>query len=179
LGVVLDAVASLDPSERAAVHLTIAGADEAALAANPDVGPERMAIAGTNVSALGYVGRPEVLKLLANADFSVLIRPNAGYAASGFPSKVPESLAAGCPVLCNLTTDLAEYLVDGENALVCPTDADGTGVTVESLTMTLRRAIGLHPEAKDTMARSARKSADALSTLAWGPVLASWLEEGP
>ena len=89
---------------------------------------------------------------------------------------MPESLAAGCPILCNLTTDLGEYLVDGQNAVVCPT-AGATEVTVETLTATLRRAIRLSAEEKTLMKGAARGSAEAFSARAWGPRLASWLEE--
>jgi glycosyltransferase involved in cell wall biosynthesis len=62
--------------------------------------------------------RPDVPGLLAQCDFMPLLRPNQRYAEAGFPTKVVESLAVGVPVVANLTGDLGEYLLDGENAFV-------------------------------------------------------------
>ena len=36
--------------------------------------------------------------------------PRARFARAGFPSKVAESLLLGCPVMANLSSDLADYL---------------------------------------------------------------------
>lgn len=176
LGVLFDACARLEQHEQALVRVTVAGADAAALADNPDVGPARVAAMGDRLDALGYVTRPVVLDLLARADLSVLIRPMDGYAQAGFPSKVPESLAAGCPVLCNLTTDLADYLVDGENAIVCPAAAGAREVAVDDLATTVRRALALTTEEKMAMKIAARRSADSFSTAKWGTTLVTWLE---
>ena len=117
LGILMDAIQLLEPSERSAVRLTVAG---------PISSPWR----STPMSDPTVSRRWEMVSRRSDtcpgrwssgswrgSDFSVLLRPTDGYAAAGFPSKVPESLAAGCPVLCNLTTDLGNYLVDEENAI--------------------------------------------------------------
>ena len=179
LGLIFDAIIALEPTERADIRLTIAGADSTALAANPDVGRERVEALSDVMTALGYLGRGEVLQLLSTADFTVLIRPTTGYAAAGFPSKVPESLAAGCPVITNISSDLGDYLVDGHNALICPPGHNSDEVSVETVLATIRRALRLSPSAKNTMSHAARGSADAFSARAWGPNLAEWLEEIP
>jgi hypothetical protein len=62
------------------------------------------------VRAHGRLPSNEAKRVVARADFSVLQRPPARYAEAGFPSKIPESLLLGTPVLANLTSDLRLYL---------------------------------------------------------------------
>jgi glycosyltransferase involved in cell wall biosynthesis len=72
------------------------------------------------------------------ADFTFLLRPDRGYAAAGFPSKVPESLAAGCPVIVNLTSDLGFFLKDGTDSLICD------GADIDDVLRALSRALKLN-----------------------------------
>lgn len=67
----------------------------------------------------GRVSHDEVLRILMGTHFTLLIRsPEQRYAKAGFPTKVVESLSRSTPVICNLTSDLGEYLTDGIDALV-------------------------------------------------------------
>lgn len=67
----------------------------------------------------GRVSHDEVLRILKGTHFTLLMRsPEQRYAKAGFPTKVVESLSRSTPVICNLTSDLGEYLVDDENALL-------------------------------------------------------------
>jgi len=175
LGVVMDAIRSMPPEKRERLRFTIAGADEDALKRNPDVGPERVRAMGPGLIALGYVDRQRVLHLLSTSDFSIVIRPDAGYANAGFPSKVSESLAAGCPLICNVTSDLGEYLSDGRNALLCSSTDGSSAASQESIADVLSRALGLSPLARHQMSREARVSAESFSTATWGRVLNAWL----
>lgn len=71
----------------------------------------------------GRLSRQQALDTLASCNFSVVQRdPWPRYAKAGFPSKVAESLLVGTPVLANLSSDLAEHLTDGENAIVLAGD---------------------------------------------------------
>lgn len=71
------------------------------------------------IEAHGRVSRSEVLDALGGADFSLLLRPeNERYARAGFPTKVVEAMMCGCPMLCNLSSDLSNYLSDGVNSVV-------------------------------------------------------------
>nr|WP_244962830.1 glycosyltransferase [Cryobacterium roopkundense] len=70
----------------------------------------------------GRLPAAEARRVMATSHFSVLQRGEERFARAGFPSKVPESLVLGVPVLANLTSDLAEHLVEGVNARVL-TDA--------------------------------------------------------
>ena len=67
----------------------------------------------------GRISREEVMDYLSEADFTILLRPaNERYTKAGFPTKVVESLSMGVPVVCNLTSDLGMYLINGENSVL-------------------------------------------------------------
>ncbi|MCC6126717.1 MAG: glycosyltransferase family 4 protein [Pirellulales bacterium] len=66
----------------------------------------------------GRIPQDEVPRLLAESDFTILVRPNAKYAQAGFPTKVVESLAAGVPVITNRTSDISEFVEDGREGIL-------------------------------------------------------------
>lgn len=73
----------------------------------------------TALDTLGGLSWTDSLRLVASADFSLVLRdPSNRRAALGFPSKVPESLLLGTPILGNPIGDLDRYLVDGFNAAI-------------------------------------------------------------
>jgi len=68
---------------------------------------------------LGRISNNDVIKLYNSCDFSVLLRDEKKrLAKAGFPTKVSESLVHGVPVLCNLSSDLDKYLIDGVNSVI-------------------------------------------------------------
>lgn len=86
------------------------------------------------VTIHGRLDWHDSLEVVGKASFTVVLRsPTDKRSSYGFPSKVPESLLLGTPILCNLFSDLADHLVDGVNAIVSPQ------ATVDSLVDTLRR----------------------------------------
>lgn len=102
----------------------------------------------------GRVPREEALRQLTRADFTILFRnPADRYARAGFPTKVVESLASGTPVLLNVTSDLGEYLVDRQEAIIC---ADAG---VRAIRAGLERALALSPESLARMRTAARTRA--------------------
>lgn len=98
---------------------------------------EQMLAAGINEAVLekldkqlvihGRVSHAEVLRILESTHFTLLMRsPVQRYAKAGFPTKVVESLSCSTPVICNLTSDLGEYLTDSVDSLIavdCSADA--------------------------------------------------------
>lgn len=52
------------------------------------------------------------------SDFSVIIREFSRKNMAGFPTKMAESMASGCPVFINETSDLGMYAKDGQNAII-------------------------------------------------------------
>lgn len=106
------------------------------------------------VKIYGRITRNDVIKHVMNADFTVLLR-NSGlrYAKAGFPTKIVESLACGTPPMCNLSSDLSDYLKDGENAVII------NGETSEDVKDAILKA--LHYSGKNICLRSnARQTAE-------------------
>lgn len=66
----------------------------------------------------GQLSSHKAREIIVESHFSVLQRAPKRYAQAGYPSKVPESLLLGTPVIANLTSDLADALVDGKNSLI-------------------------------------------------------------
>ena len=137
------------------VVLEYIGSSREAVASLPGVQPELLAQLGDAVRFRGRVSAQALAPIMAAAHFGLLFREDSRWSRACFPSKVPEYLAHGVPLLCNLSSDLREYLMDGRNALLV---AD---LTVESLAATLRRAASLSPTAYQRMRDDARMSASA------------------
>lgn len=106
------------------------------------------------VHTLGRVSHEKALEVVRAADFSVLLRPTLRYAQAGFPTKVPESLAVGTPVICNITSDLGEHIANGREGLICKS------YSVDDFKATLKIAMNLTPDQKSTMRRAARLRAE-------------------
>jgi len=102
----------------------------------------------------GRVDRQEALRLIAAADFSILVRPDVRYAHAGFPSKLSESLSLGIPVICNVTSDIAEYVRDGKEGMLLH------GSTVDDCAAGIRRVLDLPREQWGGMRRQARQRAE-------------------
>ena len=106
------------------------------------------------VKALGSVTREQAMDTVRQADFSVLLRPQLRYAQAGFPTKVTESLSVGTPVICNLTSDLGDYILNGTDGLICQDH------TPEAFTEALGRALAMTPEQRQAMRQRARLQAE-------------------
>ncbi|BCJ57430.1 glycosyltransferase [Micromonospora endophytica] len=170
LDVIVRGISRLDPQEQRRVSLTIAGITREQAATGSDLDPALLDEVVAEVTFLGRVPRDTVLTLLGGAHFSMLVRPTGGYAAHGFPSKVPESLAAGCPVLLNHTSDLAGYVRDGVEGLVL----DGNGP--DDVRRGIERALCLRDEQWATMSRAALSRArESFDQRAWQARISAFL----
>lgn len=151
---VLLALRELRPEERRMVEFRLLGPTRADLVALLGGRDELLQELAETVRPLGRVPRAEVLSALQRAHFSVLFRPDLRYARAGFPSKVPESLAAGTPVLLNLTGDLGDYVGDERASIVA------AGCTVAEIAAAIRRALGLSRAEYLRMREAARLKAE-------------------
>lgn len=169
LAAALRAIRLLPAAARAELRFAIAGVEKSQLAALPGVSDGLLEDVQDTLEIVGSLPREELLALLSRTHFSILLRdPEAGFALYGFPSKVPESLAAGCPVVGNLTSDLDRYLSDGVNALIC----DGTDADVATA---MERAVGLVASGSyEAMSGAARATAlERLTPDAWASEVAA------
>ena len=173
LGVLLTAIQKLDAAEQRRLQVIIAGPSRDDLIANVDVGGRLLAAADQFIDILGPVPRHRVYELLAAADFTFLLRSPGGYATAGFPSKIPESLAAGCPVIVNLTSDLGRYLKPGTDSLIC------ASAGIDDVLQTLHRVLELSRADLLRMSAEARETAvQHFDYHAWASALDSYLRMG-
>jgi len=105
--------------------------------------------------AHGRLPRNSTLNWIRNADFTVLLRNSElRYAKAGFPTKVVESLSCGTPVICNLSSDLSMYLVNGVNACLV---RDHTPMSIHA---TFVEVLTMTEDSKMNMRKAARKTAE-------------------
>ncbi|GAB1694360.1 glycosyltransferase [Krasilnikovia sp. M28-CT-15] len=155
IGTALEGLRALSADERRRVRLTLAGPSMAELASSVSGGARALDEMADSLRVVGRISRDEVLGHLSRSHFSILLRPPTRYAMAGFPSKIPESLAAGTPPILNLTSDLGSFLRDGDNCIVvedCSPEAFARG---------LRRAIALSADDLVRLSRNARACAQS------------------
>jgi glycosyltransferase involved in cell wall biosynthesis len=102
----------------------------------------------------GRLSRAHAMQFVSAADFSVLVRPSLRFAQAGFPTKIPESLAVGTPVICNLTSDLGEYIHNGVEGLVCHDHSP------DAIADAIERALSMTPMQFSEMRQAARAQAE-------------------
>ena len=99
---------------------------------------------------LGRVPQDDVPFYYSMVDFSVIVREPNRKNTAGFPTKMAESYAAGCPVMLNGTSDLLEYVNDGINAIVL------TDFKVNSINRGFKQLLALKQEELDQMKINAK-----------------------
>ncbi|HRY12460.1 MAG TPA: glycosyltransferase [Syntrophomonadaceae bacterium] len=72
-------------------------------------------VLGEKVRFLGRLSHIESLEQVKGADFTIFMREDTRVNKAGFPTKFVESISCGVPVITNKTSDLSDYLRDGEN----------------------------------------------------------------
>ena len=71
------------------------------------------------INIFGRLSHDEAIKIVRESDYTLLLRDETlRYSKAGFPTKIVESLASGTPPICNFSSDLSMYLVDGKNSII-------------------------------------------------------------
>lgn len=154
LSIVIEGLALLESEELINIKLVVAGVTKEQLCKICGVDQQVIDRLGDSLQFLGRISRDKVIEALEFADFTVLLRsPTQRYAKAGFPTKVVESLASGTPVICNLTSDLSDYIKDKINGIIV------SECTAESFAESLRRAEKLTFEERKAMCEEAHQSA--------------------
>lgn len=150
----LEAALLLPPRQRERLRIDIVGPSRENLMKKCGVSAATLDACGTFLTVHGRVPRERVLEMLRQADFSLLLRDaSLRYARAGFPSKVVESLSQGTPVLCNLSSDLGEFLREGENAVIAASHSP------KDIAAALERALTMPSAQKEAMGQRALESA--------------------
>lgn len=118
LDVMLDGLVSLPKIERAKITFTLLGLSRSGFMEQFPRAQYYIDGLQESLQIIGRVCKSEVDQRLSEAHFLILMRPDSRYSRAGFPSKVPEAMAAGVPVITNLTSDLGVYIKDGENGFI-------------------------------------------------------------
>jgi len=101
----------------------------------------------------GSVPHPVAMALVAQADFSILVRSDERFAHAGFPSKLVESLSLGVPVITNLTSDIGQYVRDCKEGIVLE------GSDPEAFVVGVRKTLAMPKEQWAAMRVHARQRA--------------------
>ena len=105
------------------------------------------------IACHGWLRRDAARRIVAAADFTVILRPQRRFANAGFPSKFVESLSLGVPVIANGTSDIPEYLKDGLDGFLL------NEPTARALECVIVRSAQLSREERNQMRRHARDCA--------------------
>lgn len=100
---------------------------------------------------MGRVPQDEVPSYYSESDFMVLIREPNRKSMAGFPTKFAESFAAGIPVVANKTSDICDYLIDGQTGFVVQNHSE------EALEEVFTRISGIN---RETVVELKRKVAE-------------------
>lgn len=153
LGQVILATQKLTDEEKKRLELRIIGPSEDEVFGLVELEESQKAEIKEYMHVIPNIPREKVVENLQEADFTILIRDaDKQYAKAGFPTKVVESLAAGTPVICNLSSDLELYLHDMENAIIVRDHS------VDAVHEALRKVLKLSKEERIQMSVDARRS---------------------
>ena len=136
------------------LELRIVGVSESQFVSAMSIESDRWNKLSKVIRCLGRLPHDQVLKQYQEADYSILLRnATQRYAKAGFPTKVPESLATGTPVICNISSDLDMYLKDGGNAIIVGENSSG------KVAEAICRAMNYSKEERENMRVQARQTA--------------------
>lgn len=74
------------------------------------------------IEFLGRVPHKNALQTVRESDYAIIIRPKTRVTMAGFPTKFAEAISVGTAVIANATSDLADYLKDGNNGYLVDTN---------------------------------------------------------
>jgi glycosyltransferase involved in cell wall biosynthesis len=154
------------------VVMEYVGSSRADVAAAKGVGQPLLQALGDGVRFHGCVAFDDLLRIVASASFGLLMREDSKWSRACFPSKVPEFLALGVPIICNLTSDLGTYLRDSDNAFLVEE------LSVDALCRALERAATMGEGRYREMKAAARKTAALFDASCYGGVYRQLIGEG-
>lgn len=106
-----------------------------------------------NFRFLGRISHEDVLKELDTVNYTFFMRnADMRYAKAGFPSKVTESLSLSIPVICNLSSDLNEYLIDEENSITIKDNNPEAvrNALIRAIDLPVEKQVQMHEKAFET-----------------------------
>lgn len=152
----LQAIEMLDDTEKDYVRFHLTGVNKSLLYSSIP-GNESLLdalIDRETVCIHSWMEYDELLKLYQKIDFALLARPTNKITEANFPSKVPELMSKGIPIITNRVGDIIQYLDDGEDSILYDDP------TAEGCRDAIRRTIGLSEEERIGMSKKAYENAE-------------------
>ena len=113
---IISALSEIRDSEHLRIKLFVIGLNEQQYKEKFNVQDE---IDGNGfIKFMGRVPHATVLEVLANSDYSIFVRNSTVTVEAGFPTKFVEAISSGTLVLTNLSSNIKDYLREGENGFV-------------------------------------------------------------
>lgn len=73
---------------------------------------------GNRVTFWGKVSNIQVIKMTKESDWAIVLREKNKVVEAGFPTKIPEAIACGIPVIANRFSNIEEYLDNSNSILI-------------------------------------------------------------
>lgn len=124
----------------------------------------------SNIDFKGRVSQDVVPSYYADADFMVLLREQTRKSNAGFPTKFAESFVSGTPVIANLTSDLVQYLRDGETGFIVSSTKED-----EIYDILKNKALKLRSEEMDAMKCAVRSESKRFDYHSYNEALQSFI----
>lgn len=155
LGVILEAFSMLTDEELSRFSFTVIGCTlKEIITENSSFNIDYAKLKDV-INPQGKITRNKVLMAYEKSDFSIFIRSEElRYARAGFPTKFVESLSTGTPVICNVTSDLGDYLIDKYNGISVE------NCNVQSVVAVFRYILEINQSELQQMKRNARLTAE-------------------
>ena len=153
---IIYALNMLGNDEREKIDFYVYGIEERELTSKYDVEKSCVDNLKNVLKVFGRIPKDQVGFELAKVDFTVLLRNNTHSINCGLSSKMEESLAYGVPVICNITSDMDKYIVNGKSGIIVEKN------TPESCLLGIRKALMLTQQEKNSMRNEALNKADEL-----------------
>lgn len=100
------------------------------------------------------INHTEVYTLLRTTDTLVIPRPSLVLTEYAYPSKLPECMATGVPIVTTDVGPVKEFLVNGINCIIVPPD------DVEALAEGIQQIYALSPDSRRSVGTKAREYAE-------------------
>ena len=111
----------------------------------------------SNILFKGLIPNDKCIRIVSESDYFTFAREDNLTSKSGFPTKVSESLAIGTPVVTTPTSDLEEYITDGENGFL------SDSCTFSAYKRAIEKAFRVKPQERFKMHVFSKSNLDELS----------------
>lgn len=116
IDLLISAVCELN-AEGYSCHLKVAGFEQASF----EMEYSQLVNRAFYKECIHYFGRlshKECLQLIRSVDYSVIVREDKRATSAGFPTKLSESFACGTPVISTPSSNVADFIIQGQNGII-------------------------------------------------------------